>query len=648
MDDCAEDSLSAPHRPGIQQLLLGGTHALWAEGDRLASRDWFDVAYRVAESEDDAEAMAWSALGSSGLWPHEHRNTATAILVETRLRRALAAVAPASPLVLRLKARLAGEADYRTGRYAGILAVAQEARQAKDPIAWAEAASLAHHCLLGPDRSGLRHELAQELIAESFRTARPGDLMVGLLWRTVDLFLDADPVAGRHLADLKALLARSRHLAVGFVVQAIDVMLSVRAGRLRQAEALAEACAQRGRDAGDADTSGWYGTHLLAIRWYQGRVGELLPALRELVNSPTLSAVDDSPLAGLALAAAASGDHRQAAGALATLCGGDLARLPRSSSWLLTLYGVVEAANLLRDGVTSAAAYDLLRPYGHLPILAGPSVACFGSVHHALGVASLTMGDTARAVTHFRAAVRHNLGIGHRPAATLSRARLAHALGLRATRAGAVEARRELDIAACDAAGLGMVLPAYERRPATPGVPRTVVCRRRAGRWVVELGDRLAVVDDSLGMGYLAMLLANPNHEIPAVRLAAGPGLLSAAAADSAASSHQPVLDEAAVRAYRRRLSDLQADLHAYRADNQTRRAAEAQAEADWLTAELQAAAGLGGRSRNFATSDELARISVGKAIRRALSRIAAADATVGKELRDTVSTGLRCCYRPK
>jgi len=45
----------------------------------------------------------------------------------------------------------------------------------------------------------------------------------------------------------------------------------------------------------------------------------------------------------------------------------------------------VEAAYLLVDVDLSARAYDLLRPYARLPMMASIGVACFGSVQHALG-----------------------------------------------------------------------------------------------------------------------------------------------------------------------------------------------------------------------------------------------------------------------
>jgi hypothetical protein len=72
-----------------------------------------------------------------------------------------------------------------------------------------------------------------------------------------------------------------------------------------------------------------------------------------------------------------------------------------------------------------------------------------------------------------------------------------------------------------------------------------------------------------------------------------------------------------------------------------------ARAERDWLTAELAAATGLGGRTRRFTDSRERARIAVGKSIRRILQHIAEADAMIGQHLRRPVRTGARCSYWP-
>jgi hypothetical protein len=213
--------------------------------------------------------------------------------------------------------------------------------------------------------------------------------------------------AYRHLGELRDQLQQQNHLAVAFVVSAIDVMLAIRAGRLDDAESLACACAASGVAAGDIDHDWWFGAQLVTIRWYQGRLAELLPVLRDQVHSPDLSAVDNSAAAALAVAAGLSGDLRTAASSLGVLCGSDLARLPRSSSWLGTMNGIAETAFLLGDAEVSARAYELLRPYAALPMVGSLSITCFGSVHQALGVASLTSGQLEQAIGHLRAAVQH-------------------------------------------------------------------------------------------------------------------------------------------------------------------------------------------------------------------------------------------------
>jgi hypothetical protein len=419
-------------------------------------------------------------------------------------------------------------------------------------------------------------------------------------------------------------------------------MLTIRAGRFDRAEALADACARRGTAAGDIDVAGWHGAQLVTIRWYQGRLVELLPMLDKLVHSPTLSTVDNSYFAALAVATAMAGDRRKAAGALATLRGRDLADLPRSSTWLVTMNGIVEAAYLLDDADTSARAYALLGPFAELPMMASLGVACFGSVHHALGVASLTTGDLNRAVEHLRAAIHRNLAIAHWPAVLTSRLRYAQALVRRGQPRDADTARHELTTADEEATALGIARTGDAgREPLDPAA----VCSRQGRQWRIDVGHRSVLVEHTVGMLHLAVLVANPGAEIPAVDLVAGVVVLGNAA-DTGVST-QPMLDRAATRQYRHRLARLRAEIDDLESRNENDSAARARAERDWLLAELAGATGIGGRTRRFPDNAERARIAVGKAIRRAITRIGYADAVIGEHLRTSVRTGLRCSYRP-
>ncbi len=605
-----------------------------------------------------------------------------AVLLEARLEHVLSLLDPHSSLALRVRTRLAGEADYLHGTSEAILAALELARAAGDPELLAEALSMAHHCLLGPEHVEQRRDLAVELIKASFRTSRRSDLLMGLLWQTVDSYSQGDPHAGRHLGELRDHLKQQNHLAVAFVVSAIDVMLAIRAGQFDEAEALVRSCAANGAAAGDIDHEWWSGAQLVTIRWYQGRLGELLPSLQDQVNSPDLSAVDNSAVAALAVAAALGGDLQTASSSLGAMCGADLARLPRSSSWLVTMDGIVEAAYLLGRAGVAEQAYELLRPYAGLPMIGSLGVTCFGSAHHALGVASLTSRHLDRAVDHLTAAIQHNLALAHWPAVVASRQRLAQACRLRGQPGDAEAARGELATAASEAAARGIPVPhgpadapeagtaagpatgtamgpakGPARNPAPGPTHSTQVttargpahgpvaeCRRVGRKWRLTWQDRDLLVEDSIGMAHLSVLIANPRQEIPAADLAAG---LAALRSASDGVSAQPVLDEAAISEYRNRLKRLDAEIDRLEPDAAPDQDAAAQAERDWLIAQLAGAAGFGGRIRSFPDQGERARVAVGKAIRRALARIAEADEALGGHLRQTVHTGVRCSYWP-
>jgi hypothetical protein len=624
----------------LEVALADGARAMHTDGDLQASRHNFERAYSLAERAGNVQAMALAALGLAGLWVREGRTVTGTALLEARLQHVLPLLDGRSSLALRIRARLAGEADYFRGEHAAVLAVLDEARTAAaaDAVLLAEALSIAHHCLLGPDHVKPRRELAVELIKASLRTDRRSDLLMGLLWQTVDAYSEGDPHAGRLLGELRDHLKQHDHLAVGFVVSAIDVMLAIRAGQFDEAESLASICAQRGAAAGDVDNEWWSGAQLVTIRWYQGRLAELLPMLHDRVHSPVLSAVDDSSVAALAVAAALSGDRHTAVSSLAALCGSDLARLSRSSSWLVTMNGIVEAAYLLDDADLAERAYELLRPYAGLPMVGSLGVTCFGTAQQALGVASLASGHLDRAVDHLRAAVQHNLALAHWPAVVASRRRLAQVYTLRGWPGDSDAARRELDAAASEATALGLPGPDHS---VSGSAGEFAQCHRAGRKWRLAVGNRSVLVGESVGLLHLAVLIANPRQEIRAADLVAGLATLSSAASEGGAA--QPVLDHQAIAGYRSRLKLLDAEIDQLEPGE----AAHARAERDWVHAQLASAAGFAGRTRSFSDQEERARVAAGKAIRRALVRIAAADPVIGEHLHQAVRTGVHCSYWP-
>lgn len=153
------------------------------------------------------------------------------------------------------------------------------------------------------------------------------------------------------------------------------------------------------------------------------------------------------------------------------------------------------------------------------------------------------------------------------------------------------------------------------------------------------------LVADSIGMIHLAVLIANPRQEVRAADLVAGLAGLSRASGDDGPA--QAVLDHEAIAEYRDHLKRLDAELGQPDPGDDPGRVARAQAERDWLIAQLAGAAGLGGRTRSFPDQGERARVAVGKAIRRAIIRVTEEDAIVGGHLRQAVHTGVCCSYWP-
>ncbi|MEU4160094.1 hypothetical protein [Actinoplanes sp. NPDC026670] len=105
----------------------------------------------------------------------------------------------------------------------------------------------------------------------------------------------------------------------------------------------------------------------------------------------------------------------------------------------------------------------------------------------------------------------------------------------------------------------------------------------------------------------------------------------------------QPVLDEAARREYRRRLSELTAQIEASDAAGDAARSEKLAQEQ-----ELAAASGFGGRVKGFVTDEERARVAVGKAIRRAICSIGRSDPLLREHLHRRVRTGRYCVCLPK
>ena len=158
------------------------------------------------------------------------------------------------------------------------------------------------------------------------------------------------------------------------------------------------------------------------------------------------------------------------------------------------------------------------------------------------------------------------------------------------------------------------------------------------GTWLVGHGGTTTAIPTRKGLGHLHTLLSRPGTGIDALALAGGAVIESDLGLRA---------DATALAAYRRRLRDVEDALDQADVDGDASAGKRLVAERSALLAEVSAATGLGGRTRQVGGSAERARVTVRKAIAAAIEVVSTADPVVGRHLASQVRTGFTCSYEP-
>jgi hypothetical protein len=614
-------------------------------GQLTAARAGFMESARAAEEADDDAAFVVAALGVGGIWVHEQRDVVGRTAVEDLWIRALTLVIPGSLEEARLAVRRAAEAVYGGGPVESVVIAVEHVRTFGDAAATAEALSLLHHSQLSPHYAEGRLALAEEIVGLGTRAADGLLTLMGLCWRTVDLFQLGDPRAGQSLEELRERSAAQECEALGFVAHVLSAMVLARAGRFAEAEQVATKAWERGTAVGDPDAPAYYGAMLAALRHWQGREAEVIDLVRSISTSPRLSYNDHVYVAVDALFSAALGDVDSAEEALARLGGLRLERLPySSSSWLTTQFTVAEAAFLLGDTQAATSAGELVAPYAHLPVMPSLGVVCFGSAERSLGLCAAVTGRVDAAVHHLEAAIRTNRRLGSRPMAVFSEHVLAGVLLARGRQGDATLAERLSERAEERAQRMGMVLPAHppwltggDLAARTVGRPREASLRPCPGGWRIVVDGRATVLPDRVGLTYLAELIARAGQDVDVLSLASD-GSLRTPPADA-------MTDDVALESYRLRARELTAMMND--PDCDPSRADQYRQEFEALADAVRSSTGLGGRSRSFPDHNERARTAVRKGLMRAIGAIEGVEPDLGHHLGVSLTTGITCRYSP-
>jgi class 3 adenylate cyclase len=581
-------------------LQLGLAEALTKAGEGDRARAVFNAVVELARRTGAPEDLAAAALGIDNL------GTRTGVADphgEALLEEALAGSSGDDPRQRSLVLGALARHRYHTRMERGVTDAAQlaeeavaEARRADDPGVLAAALGALHDAYWLPGQAAVRLDVSTEMEAAAEASGDADLLMRAALLRYTAL-LELGSVDGARQFERFARAARAcRHRRASYYLLTRQATVATMGGDRDEAQRLIDAALALGEEIGEPD----------AHRVYNAQLGGLLEldgprtVVFDKLDETDLTAFPDSTTVEVALEVLDKGDVARARALVAPYAEGRLENLPMDYSWLSTVADLLEAFRRVGFDEAARRAYEVLARYRGTCIITAAAVLFEGAVDHHLALHDAHVGDVERAVAEFEAAIEIHERVG--------------ALGWAERSRAALEAIRAQD------------------RPARG------VFRREGDVWMLTFDEVAVHLKDAKGLRDLAVLLASPGVEVHATELL---GLADRGGADA-------VLDDTARDAYRRRLSELEADLAEAEADHDDERAARTKVERDALIDELSAALGLGGRARTLGDPAERARKAVSARMRDAISRITDQHPALGAHLTASIATGTFCAYRPR
>jgi hypothetical protein len=304
--------------------------------------------------------------------------------------------------------------------------------------------------------------------------------------------------------------------------------------------------------------------------------------------------------------------------------------------WVGAMANLAFVAAATRDVVAAARIYERMLPFRGRLVIFGGGVFAMEPVSHYLGLLAGTLGAVDDAVTFLREAIGLEEEIGALPFLANTLVEYAKVLDARSGRGDAESAAASRQRARSVAERLGM--SALLARVAPPADEWRLTRDRED--WLLFAGAEQVRLRDSRGIHYLRALLASPGRDVRALELA-GEG------ASVVAPSAEPVIDDAARQAYRRRLTELDAEMDLADRRGDPALAERAATERQAIVDELRRTTGLRVRPRVTSPEAERARVNVTRTLRATLDQIAERAPIAGAHLQASIRTGGTCRYQP-
>ena len=574
-------------------LELAASQERTGRSDLAAQR--FGQAADASRAAGEAVGLARAALGIQTLgYRSGAQNAALLDLLGEASRRLEEAGGPLA-MRSRVLAALARTLRHGTDRRPGaeVTQVAQQAAQlaaaANDPSALATAKLAVHDAMWVPGTAAARLPVIAEML-DAAQASGDDDLVAqARLLRAAALLELGDPAGRDELLTYVTLAGNLGHARGRWGALTRQATFAQLAGRAEESARLGEQALELGLAIGEPDAAGCFFTS----RWALVALGVREPATGMDTSDPLW------PMFPVLKAwpYAARGEAAAAAAAL-----GDFSVLD-VTMWtgLESLAAAAVVFAVAGSDAQRSWVYERLRPYAGTHVVVGGCASYHAAVDHHLGALAASLGDTAAAEAHFRAALAMHERLGAAGWARLSEQALAGPLPAPASRAA-----NEVRLVN------GVRLLCYEGKQ-------------------VQLPD-------SKGLGDIAALIGAHGADVHVLTLVGH--RLARMGAD-------PVLDEPAKAAYKARLAGLAREIEDAEDAGSLGRAEALRSERDALIRELAAAAGLGRRDRRLGDEAERARKTVSARVRDALAKIGQVHPELADHLRSSLRMGTLCSYSP-
>jgi class 3 adenylate cyclase/tetratricopeptide (TPR) repeat protein len=194
-------------------------------------------------------------------------------------------------------------------------------------------------------------------------------------------------MARRCLATMRAVNRGLRQPTMMWVTLFNDAADALLGGDSDRAEQLATAALEIGTESGQPDAFGFYGAEMIGVRRQQGRYGELVPLIEQIVAENPALPVFRATLAEGHMEAGNVDTARQMLDAAAA----DLSLLPYDVVWIFAVASYADVAAELRAEAAARLLLDLLAPFDDQVLFigatAGSPVAYYcGSLESVLGL----------------------------------------------------------------------------------------------------------------------------------------------------------------------------------------------------------------------------------------------------------------------